>query len=173
MFFTFDSLYKIEEAQHSAVFPAPVFDLLVVDEAHATAGTWTKNWTALHDNSRIPADRRLYLTATPYVWEAPRLAEPPPPARPPNARPRLPRNGTTPRCWPPWTQPKIFGPRLHTYSHADAIDDGVPGRLPTRRAHAHRRRTAHRAHRSGSRAHSAPHHSPASGHPQVPCESRT
>ncbi|MFE7215358.1 DEAD/DEAH box helicase family protein [Streptomyces sp. NPDC001698] len=38
VFFTYDSLSKIEEAQHSALFPPPVFDLLVVDEAHATAG---------------------------------------------------------------------------------------------------------------------------------------
>ncbi len=125
VFFTFDSLYKIEEAQHSAVFPAPVFDLLVVDEAHATAGTWTKNWTALHDNSRIPADRRLYLTATPYVWEAPRLAEPPTTGPTPKRTTATAPEWDDPTLLATMDQPKIFGPRLHTYSHADAIDDGV------------------------------------------------
>ncbi|MGW3036546.1 Helicase associated domain protein [Streptomyces sp. NPDC001178] len=125
VFFTFDSLSKIEEAQHSAVFPAPVFDLLVVDEAHATAGTWTKNWTALHDNSRIPADRRLYLTATPYVWEAPRLAEPPTTGPTPKRTTATAPHWDDPTLLATMDQPKIFGPRLHTYSHADAIDDGV------------------------------------------------
>ncbi|MFI1707608.1 Helicase associated domain protein [Streptomyces griseoruber] len=125
VFFTFDSLSKIEEAQHSAVFPAPVFDLLVVDEAHATAGTWTKNWTALHDNSRIPADRRLYLTATPYVWEAPRLAEPPTTDPTPKRTTATAPHWDDPTLLATMDQPKIFGPRLHTYSHADAIDDGV------------------------------------------------
>ncbi|MEV7755951.1 Helicase associated domain protein [Streptomyces griseofuscus] len=125
VFFTFDSLSKIEEAQHSAVFPAPVFGLLVVDEAHATAGTWTKNWTALHDNSRIPADRRLYLTATPYVWEAPRLAEPPTTGPTPKRTTATAPEWDDPTLLATMDQPKIFGPRLHTYSHADAIDDGV------------------------------------------------
>ncbi|MFE0040092.1 Helicase associated domain protein [Streptomyces sp. NPDC059015] len=125
VFFTYDSLSKIEEAQHSAIFPAPVFDLLIVDEAHATAGTWEKNWTAIHDNERIPAERRLYLTATPYVWEAPRLSEPP------TTRAQPKRTTATAPAWDDpsllatMDQPKIFGPRLHTYSHADAIDDGV------------------------------------------------
>ncbi|MFD9041173.1 DEAD/DEAH box helicase [Streptomyces bottropensis] len=125
VFFTYDSLSKIEEAQHSALFPPPVFGLLIVDEAHATAGTWEKNWTALHDNERIPAERRLYLTATPYVWDAPRLAEPP------TTRAQPKRTTATAPAWDDpsllatMDQPKIFGPRLHTYSHADAIDDGV------------------------------------------------
>jgi len=125
VFFTYDSLSKIEGAQHSAIFPAPVFGLLIVDEAHATAGTWEKNWTALHDNERIPAERRLYLTATPYVWEAPRLTEPP------TTRAQPKRTTATAPAWDDpsllatMDQPKIFGPRLHTYSHADAIDDGV------------------------------------------------
>ncbi|MFJ9154180.1 Helicase associated domain protein [Streptomyces sp. NPDC102270] len=125
VFFTYDSLSKIEEAQHSSIFPAPVFGLLIVDEAHATAGTWEKNWTALHDNERVPAERRLYLTATPYVWEAPRLAEPP------TIRAQPKRTTATAPAWDDpsllatMDQPKIFGPRLHTYSHADAIDDGV------------------------------------------------
>ncbi|WP_438453381.1 Helicase associated domain protein [Streptomyces asiaticus] len=124
VFVTLDSLPRIEEAQHS-LFTAPVFDLLIVDEAHRTAGSWDKQWTVIHDNTRIPADRRLYLTATPYEWQAPRLTEAP------DQRPQPKR---TPATAPAWEAPslvasmddvKVFGPRLHTYSHADAIDDGV------------------------------------------------
>ncbi|MDJ1136830.1 DEAD/DEAH box helicase [Streptomyces iconiensis] len=45
------------------------FGLTVVDEAHRTAGLATKPWAAVHDTTRIPSDRRLYMTATPRVWE--------------------------------------------------------------------------------------------------------
>ncbi|MBM7443138.1 DEAD/DEAH box helicase [Streptomyces sp. HB132] len=46
------------------------FDLLVVDEAHRTSGDLGKAWAAVHDQVRIPAERRLYMTATPRLWEA-------------------------------------------------------------------------------------------------------
>jgi superfamily II DNA or RNA helicase len=53
------------------------FDLAVVDEAHGTAGDLGRPWAAIHDNARIPAGYRLYLTATPRILAAPR-----PPAGP-------------------------------------------------------------------------------------------
>ncbi|MFJ8769783.1 DEAD/DEAH box helicase [Streptomyces clavifer] len=46
------------------------FDLLVVDEAHRTSGDLGKAWAAVHDQARVPAERRLYMTATPRLWEA-------------------------------------------------------------------------------------------------------
>ncbi|WP_369253663.1 Helicase associated domain protein, partial [Streptomyces sp. R35] len=124
VFVTLDSLPRIEETQHT-IFPVPVFDFLVVDEAHRTAGSWDKQWTMIHDQTRILADRRLYLTATPYEWEAPRLTEAP------DKRPQPMRTAATAPAWEaPYLiasmdDPKVFGKRLHTYSHADAIDDGV------------------------------------------------
>ncbi|GGS95933.1 helicase [Streptomyces violaceus] len=48
------------------------FDLAVVDEAHSTTGDLGRPWAAIHDNTRIPADFRLYLTATPRVLASPR-----------------------------------------------------------------------------------------------------
>ncbi|MBA2811558.1 Helicase associated domain protein [Streptomyces sp. KM273126] len=48
------------------------FDLSVVDEAHSTAGDLGGPWAAIHDNSRIPAGFRLYLTATPRILASPR-----------------------------------------------------------------------------------------------------
>ncbi|MET9734558.1 Helicase associated domain protein [Streptomyces sp. NPDC006458] len=47
------------------------FDLAIVDEAHGTAGDLGRPWAAIHDNARIPADFRLYLTATPRILAAP------------------------------------------------------------------------------------------------------
>ncbi|MER7042909.1 DEAD/DEAH box helicase [Streptomyces microflavus] len=48
------------------------FSLAIVDEAHGTAGDLGRPWAAIHDNQRIPADFRLYLTATPRILAAPR-----------------------------------------------------------------------------------------------------
>ncbi|MFH9118498.1 DEAD/DEAH box helicase [Streptomyces globisporus] len=48
------------------------FDLAIVDEAHGTAGELARPWAAIHDNARIPASFRLYLTATPRILAAPR-----------------------------------------------------------------------------------------------------
>ncbi|WP_412794478.1 Helicase associated domain protein, partial [Streptomyces sp. MS06] len=42
------------------------------DEAHGTAGDLGRPWAAIHDNQRIPADFRLYLTATPRILAAAR-----------------------------------------------------------------------------------------------------
>ncbi|GGZ60061.1 helicase [Streptomyces inusitatus] len=46
------------------------FDLIVADEAHRTSGDAEKSWGAVHDQAKIPAVRRLYMTATARVWEA-------------------------------------------------------------------------------------------------------
>jgi superfamily II DNA or RNA helicase len=51
------------------------WSLVVVDEAHRVSGRGSKPWAAIHDNVKVPADRRLYMTATPRVWEAPETEE--------------------------------------------------------------------------------------------------
>lgn len=48
------------------------FGLAIVDEAHSTAGELGRPWAAIHDNARIPASFRLYLTATPRILAAAR-----------------------------------------------------------------------------------------------------
>jgi superfamily II DNA or RNA helicase len=48
------------------------FDLAVLDEAHGLAGDTARPWAAIHDNTRIPANFRLYLTATPRILASPR-----------------------------------------------------------------------------------------------------
>ncbi|WP_331719022.1 Helicase associated domain protein (plasmid) [Streptomyces sp. NBC_00289] len=48
----------------------PVWDLVVVDEAHRVSGDAGRPWAAVHDQQQIPAVRRLYMTATARIWEA-------------------------------------------------------------------------------------------------------
>ncbi|MFJ4533661.1 DEAD/DEAH box helicase [Streptomyces nigrescens] len=45
------------------------WDLVVVDEAHRTSGRIGKPWAVVHDNQKIPSLRRLYMTATPRLWQ--------------------------------------------------------------------------------------------------------
>ncbi|MBQ0877546.1 DEAD/DEAH box helicase family protein [Streptomyces geysiriensis] len=45
------------------------WDLIVVDEAHRVSGRIGKPWTVVHDNQKIPSLRRLYMTATPRLWQ--------------------------------------------------------------------------------------------------------
>ncbi|MFG2810308.1 DEAD/DEAH box helicase [Streptomyces massasporeus] len=55
------------ERAHKAGLPG--WDLIVVDEAHRTSGRLGKPWAVVHDNQRIPSLRRLYMTATPRLWQ--------------------------------------------------------------------------------------------------------
>ncbi|MFE0192969.1 Helicase associated domain protein [Streptomyces sp. NPDC058989] len=55
------------ERAHKAGLPG--WDLIVVDEAHRTSGRIGKPWAVVHDNTRIPSVRRLYMTATPRLWQ--------------------------------------------------------------------------------------------------------
>ncbi|GAA2523292.1 DEAD/DEAH box helicase [Streptomyces longisporus] len=62
---TYASLGTIEAAHQMGLAP---WDLIVVDEAHRTSGRMGKPWALVHDNTRIPATARLYMTATPRLW---------------------------------------------------------------------------------------------------------
>ncbi|MFF9410782.1 Helicase associated domain protein [Streptomyces anandii] len=55
------------ERAHTAGLPG--WSLVVVDEAHRVSGRIGKPWAVVHDNTRIPALRRLYMTATPRLWQ--------------------------------------------------------------------------------------------------------
>ncbi|MFE4973563.1 Helicase associated domain protein [Kitasatospora sp. NPDC056651] len=62
---TYASLERIVQAHQQ--FRLPAWDLVVVDEAHRTAGSDGKAWAAVHDDAQVPAARRLYFTATPRI----------------------------------------------------------------------------------------------------------
>ncbi|WDT59782.1 DEAD/DEAH box helicase [Streptomyces sp. G7(2002)] len=64
---TYASLPTLLTAHHTLHLPA--WDLAVVDEAHRTAGRLGKAWAAIHHDDQVPATRRLYLTATPRIWD--------------------------------------------------------------------------------------------------------
>ncbi|MFI8076262.1 Helicase associated domain protein [Streptomyces sp. NPDC086033] len=65
---TYASLTAVVAAHRD--YRLPPWDLIVVDEAHRTAGRLGKAWAAVHHNDQMPAARRLYLTATPRIWDA-------------------------------------------------------------------------------------------------------
>ncbi|MGW9249982.1 Helicase associated domain protein [Streptomyces badius] len=93
-------------------------DLAVVDEAHRTSGSMGKAWADIHDQSVIPAYRRLYLTATPRIWEERlnrEVAE--------GARDPLPREMAA-----SMDDEKVFGPVLYKLSLASAISRGLLAR---------------------------------------------
>ncbi|MFE7587898.1 Helicase associated domain protein [Kitasatospora sp. NPDC057512] len=62
---TYASLERIVRAHQLCGLPA--WDLVVIDEAHRTAGAEGKAWAAVHDDGQVLAKRRLYLTATPRI----------------------------------------------------------------------------------------------------------
>ncbi|SHN38124.1 DEAD/DEAH box helicase [Actinacidiphila paucisporea] len=65
-------LGTLQRAHEAGLSP---WSLVVVDEAHRVSGRGSKPWAAIHNNTKVPADRRLYMTATPRVWEAPETDE--------------------------------------------------------------------------------------------------
>ncbi|MFJ5924296.1 Helicase associated domain protein [Kitasatospora sp. NPDC092948] len=62
---TYASLERIVQAHRQ--FGLPAWDLVIIDEAHRTAGSDGKAWAAVHDDDQVPAARRLYFTATPRI----------------------------------------------------------------------------------------------------------
>ncbi|MFF7206177.1 Helicase associated domain protein [Streptomyces sp. NPDC008141] len=88
------------------------FDLAVVDEAHGTAGDLGKPWAAIHDNERIPAGFRLYLTATPRI-----LAP---------ARPARGRDGEEVALATMASDPDgVFGERIYELGLSEAVERGI------------------------------------------------
>ncbi|MEW2258211.1 Helicase associated domain protein [Streptomyces sp. NPDC047869] len=100
------------ESAHAAGLPG--WDLIVVDEAHRTSGRIGKPWAVVHDNTRIPALRRLYMTATPRLWqtdEDPDQEAPGAPGEPVASMEDDPKGP--------------FGARCYTLTLSEAIDRGI------------------------------------------------
>ena len=51
--------------------PQIKFNLVIADEAHNTAGVKKEasSWTVVHDQQQVKAEKRLYMTATPKVYD--------------------------------------------------------------------------------------------------------
>ncbi|MEU2235139.1 DEAD/DEAH box helicase [Streptomyces vietnamensis] len=67
VFCTYQSLEKLARAHH--LHHLPRWDIVIADEAHRTAGNRYKAWGVIHDNDALPARHRLYMTATPRVFD--------------------------------------------------------------------------------------------------------
>ncbi|MFJ9854969.1 Helicase associated domain protein [Streptomyces sp. NPDC101150] len=117
---TYASLGVLAEAFEGAYGQqlTPV-DLAVVDEAHRTSGSMGKAWADIHDQGIIPAERRLYLTATPRIWqERPvhwEVAE--------EVRVALPQEMAA-----SMDDEAVFGPVLYKLSLASAVSRGLLAR---------------------------------------------
>ncbi|QRO82174.1 DEAD/DEAH box helicase [Corynebacterium glucuronolyticum] len=71
VFSTYQSLPAVHSAQEHGLDP---FDLVICDEAHRTtgvtlAGEDASNFVRIHDASYIQANKRLYMTATPRLFD--------------------------------------------------------------------------------------------------------
>ena len=71
VFSTYQSLPAIHDAQEAGL---EEFDLVICDEAHRTtgatlAGEDPSNFSRIHDNDYIKAKKRLYMTATPRLFD--------------------------------------------------------------------------------------------------------
>ncbi|MFI6163009.1 Helicase associated domain protein [Micromonospora haikouensis] len=100
---THASAALVGEGLHAADTTA---SLLVIDEAHHTAGWPGKHVALVHRDEHLPATRRLYMTATPRVL---------------SARRRAGRGGEDVLSM---DDADVFGPVHYSYPFASAITDG-------------------------------------------------
>ena len=111
VFATYHSLGRVTEAQ--AAHGAPAFDLAVADEAHRTTGVDRSSlndvkvdFQELHDDARLRAAKRLYMTATPRVYSE-----------------RSKQKIKVPVI--DMTDTEVYGPELHRLSFRDAVKQGM------------------------------------------------
>ncbi|SEE34751.1 DEAD/DEAH box helicase [Streptomyces sp. KS_5] len=116
VFTTYQSLPAIARAhQHHRL---PPWEVVIIDEAHRSSGSSTKQWALIHHDHAIPAERRLYMTATPRVWKP---ADPTVKRR----RGRTPHTDEPPEPLASMDDPSIYGPVVYNLGLADAIDRGI------------------------------------------------
>ncbi|QOQ39926.1 DEAD/DEAH box helicase [Trueperella pecoris] len=74
VFCTYQSIDIVHQAQEMSGDDWQDFDLIICDEAHRTTGVKLADedesvFTRVHDNSYVRADKRLYMTATPRIYQ--------------------------------------------------------------------------------------------------------
>lgn len=107
IFSTYQSLDVIEKAIKDK---NTSFDLIISDEAHKTAGSVKgSNFTLVHDNEKIPSNKRLYMTATPRVTSA-------------SLKEKL---GEDYEYVADMSNPNIFGSEAYRMSFKEAIDRNI------------------------------------------------
>ncbi|MFB4427073.1 Helicase associated domain protein [Streptomyces sp. QL37] len=109
VFVTYDSLRLICRLPDQA---AGVWDVIVVDEAHRTCSKAGRGWGVIHSDEVLPAKVRLYMTATPRIFNTPA------PQGPLSAMFEAMPDATMDRR-------DIFGPVVYRLGMADAIERGI------------------------------------------------
>jgi predicted helicase len=111
IFSTYQSLDVIKEAQQKGL---PEFDLIICDEAHRTAGVSKReetNFKLVHSNEHIKGKKRLYMTATPKVFDVGK-----------EERERIEEENLVKIF--DMSDEEIFGPTFFEYSFRRAIEEG-------------------------------------------------
>jgi len=111
IFSTYQSLDVIKDAQQKGL---PEFDLIICDEAHRTAGVSKReetNFKLVHSNEHIKGKKRLYMTATPKVFDVER-----------EEKERIEEENLVKIF--DMSDEKIFGPTFFEYSFRRAIEEG-------------------------------------------------
>ena len=117
VFCTYHSLGRVTEAQ--AYHGAPVFDLAIADEAHRTTGAFLTgsksnggrrvDFQEFHDDERLHAHKRLYMTATPRIYTD-------------RSRSKLAERGIDVVDMGDY---HVYGPELHRLPFAKAVEHGM------------------------------------------------
>ncbi|MEU9608506.1 Helicase associated domain protein [Streptomyces sp. NPDC048057] len=106
VFCTYHSLNNLTRAHRDHHLPR--WDIVICDEAHRTAGNRHKAWGVIHDNDALPARHRLYLTATPRVFDEKAGSQ------------------VAVGCEvASMDDPSLYGPVVYRISLAEAIDQGL------------------------------------------------
>lgn len=103
---TYQSLKVISEAIANTDI---IFELIISDEAHKTTGSKTTIFGLIHDNVKIPAKRRLYMTATPRILSK-------------NMKTRL---GDDLEYIADMSNPEIYGHEFYRMSFKTAIEQNI------------------------------------------------
>ncbi len=112
IFATYHSLPVVAEAQRAHGLPS--FDLAICDEAHRTTGAKVEDeeeshFVQIHDEERIWAHRRLYMTATPKVY----------------AKTARDRAGKVNAVLCSMEDKRLFGPVLYEIGFGQAVERGL------------------------------------------------
>ena len=113
VFCTYHSLGRVTDAQEEHGTPA--FDLAIADEAHRTTGALIEdrksrarevNFQEFHDDARLRAHKRLYMTATPRLYTE-------------RSKGKLAAKGVTVVDMGDY---EVYGPELHRLPFAKAVE---------------------------------------------------
>ncbi|WP_024794334.1 DEAD/DEAH box helicase [Tomitella biformata] len=111
VFTTYQSLPVVAAAQTQGVDP---FDLVICDEAHRTTGVTLfgndeSNFVRVHDGDFLKASRRLYMTATPRIFDD-------------NVRAKADEHSAEITSM---DDEDTYGPEFHRLSFGEAVDRGL------------------------------------------------